>query len=591
MVKKKTRQSTENIHREMPMERLNVLICGTPGVGKRTLIERLHTLAGYTAGTHGAQRAGVHFLAAGKRCCVMTDIPGNEMHRTALFGAASGCDVAIVVVDARSGITPETRELAFLLVLFGIRRIALVVNQMDQVDFNPEIPEAIDADFRTCFPAGKEVAILTIPVSAALGENLVTPSGRMPWHREASLTRYLETVSLPADKNSGRLVFPVQDTVRITASPDGISGQVMEGLVKTGDTVRVTSSGTQSTVKRIVTMDGDLAETGPGLPVVLVLDPPPGAVRGDILSLARTPLESTDQFEACIAWIGDHPGLTGRTYAIRLANQDAAVTLTSIKYRINPLTSAHEACRQLQTNSITVCNIALSRPLAFDTYENSHFLGAFILSDCENHATVAFGMIRHSLRRAQNIHRQALSIKRPDRERLNGHPGKVVWFTGLSGSGKSTLANALEVELHHRGMRTYILDGDNVRHGLNKDLGFTDADRVENIRRIAEVSRLMVDAGLIVMTAFISPFRREREMARELVGNANFIEVHVTTSLDICEKRDPKGLYKQARAGAIPNMTGINSPYEPPENPDYEAHCGQLPVEEIVEELVARILA
>jgi len=294
---------------------------------------------------------------------------------------------------------------------------------------------------------------------------------------------------------------------------------------------------------------------------------------------------STDQFEATIVWLHQDDGLTGRSYDLKLASQWSTASITNIKHRIDINTLAHEASKKLQLNDISVCNISTAKPLVFDAYKDCHTLGSFILVDRFTHATVAGGMITHSLRRAQNVHKQALSIARSDRERLNGHKGKVVWFTGLSGSGKSTLANALEVELHSHGMRTYILDGDNVRQGLNRDLGFTEADRVENIRRIAEVAKLMMDAGLIVMTAFISPFRREREMARELIGADNFVEVYVNTSLNVCEERDVKGLYRQARAGKIPNMTGVNSPYEAPGNPEFVANAGDRAIEAIVQDL------
>jgi bifunctional enzyme CysN/CysC len=321
-------------------------------------------------------------------------------------------------------------------------------------------------------------------------------------------------------------------------------------------------------VSRIVTANGDLNNANPGDAITLVLDREVDASRGDILARAEHPLEITDQFEATLVWMHDEPGLIGRTYEIKLANQWASASLTSLKHRIDVNTQAHESCRQLKLNDIAVANLALSKPLVFDTYAQSHTLGGFILVDKYTHTTVAAGMIRHNLRRAQNVHRQALSVTRPDRERLNGHQGKVIWFTGLSGSGKSTIANALEKELHAQGKRTYILDGDNVRQGLNKDLGFTDADRVENIRRVAEVAKLMMDAGLIVMTAFISPFRAEREMARDLIGEESFIEVFVDTPLAVCEQRDPKGLYKKARNGQLPNMTGIHSPYEPPATPE-----------------------
>jgi bifunctional enzyme CysN/CysC len=350
----------------------------------------------------------------------------------------------------------------------------------------------------------------------------------------------------------------------------GFSGSVAAGSVKVGDEIRVTASGQTAAVTEIVTMDGLLGQAGVGQAVTLRLDREIDASRGDVLSLSQSPLEMTDQFEATLVWMHGDEGLIGRSYDIKLATQWAGASITSIKHRVDVNTLAHEAARKLVLNDISICNLAISKPMVFDSYQNSKLLGSFILVDRFSHATVAAGMIGHSLRRAQNVHKQVVSVTRLEREKLNGHKGRVIWFTGLSGSGKSTLANALEMALHAQGRRTYLLDGDNVRLGLTKDLGFTDADRVENIRRIAEVAKLMMDAGLIVMTAFISPFRREREMARELIGAENFIEVFVNTPLEACERRDVKGLYKKARTGLLPNFTGVSSAYEAPIKPDIE---------------------
>lgn len=384
-------------------------------------------------------------------------------------------------------------------------------------------------------------------------------------------------------------MFPVQWVNRPDASFRGFSGTLASGQLAVGNEVRVTASGQTAKIARIVTANGDLDCANPGDAITLVLDREVDSSRGDILARAEQPLEITDQFEATLVWMHDEPGLIGRSYEIKLANQWASASLTALKHRIDVNTQAHESCRQLQLNDIAVANLALNKPLVFDTYAQSHTLGGFLLVDKYTQSTVAAGMIRHNLRRAQNVHRQALSITREDRERLNGHKGKVIWFTGLSGSGKSTIANALEKELHTQGKRTYILDGDNVRQGLNKDLGFTDADRVENIRRIAEVAKLMMDAGIIVMTAFISPFRREREMAKELIGADNFLEIYVSTSLEVCEQRDVKGLYKKARAGQLPNLTGVGSPYEPPEEPHLEVNSARTDITTVTRELICLI--
>jgi bifunctional enzyme CysN/CysC len=360
----------------------------------------------------------------------------------------------------------------------------------------------------------------------------------------------------------------VQWVNRPNAKFRGFSGTLAAGQLAVGDLLRVTASGQTAALAQIVTANGDLPRAQAGQAVTLVLDREVDASRGDVLSLADQPLEITDQFEATLVWMSDEPGHMGRAYDLKLAHQWASGSITNFKYRVDVNTQAQQACKQLALNDIAVVNVSVSKPLVFAPYAQMPELGGFILVDKFTHATVAAGMVRHNLRRAQNVHRQALSITREDRQRLNGHSGKVIWFTGLSGSGKSTIANALEKELHAQGKRTYILDGDNVRQGLNKDLGFTDADRIENIRRVAEVAKLMMDAGLIVMTAFISPFRAERDMARQLIGEENFIEVFVDTPLAVCEQRDPKGLYKKARAGQLPNLTGIGSPYEPPVRPE-----------------------
>jgi bifunctional enzyme CysN/CysC len=363
-----------------------------------------------------------------------------------------------------------------------------------------------------------------------------------------------------------------------------------QGIIQLGDEIIVTASGQKAFVADIVTMDGSLEVAMAGDAITLCFDREIDVSRGDVISLAKTPLEMTDQFEATIVWLHQNEGLTGRNYDLKLASQWASASITNIKHRIDINTLGHEASKTLKLNDVSICNVALAKPLVFDIYAQCQTLGSFILVDRFTHATVAAGMINHSLRRAQNVHRQALSIACSDRERLNGHKAKVIWFTGLSGSGKSTLANTLEIELHSRGIRTYILDGDNVRQGLNKDLGFTEADRVESIRRIAEVAKLMMDAGLVVMTAFISPFKREREMARELIGQHKFMEVYVSTPLEVCEQRDVKGLYKQARAGKIPNMTGINSPYEEPDKADLEVNTSFQSIEEIVSNLSKLVL-
>jgi bifunctional enzyme CysN/CysC len=508
------------------------------------------------------------FFATPQRKFIVADTPGHEQYTRNMVTGASTADVAIILVDARQGVLTQTRRHAYLVSLMGIHHVVLAINKMDLVGFDAAVFQRIQQDFADfAKDLGFEV-ITGIPLSALLGDNITTRSGNSPWYQGPTLVGYLETVDIqPA--TSGAFVFPVQWVNRPDANFRGFSGTVAAGSIAVGDEVRVTASGQVAKVQRIVTMDGDLGACHQGNAVSLTLDREMDSSRGDVLTQADRPLQMTDQFEATLIWMHEEPGLTGRSYELKLSTQWAGAAITTIKHRVNINTLAHESCRQLGFNDIAVCNLALSKPIAFDTYAQSKVLGGFILVDRYTHATVAAGMIRHNLRRAQNVHRQALSITREDRERLNGHKGKVIWFTGLSGSGKSTIANALEKELHAQGKRTYILDGDNIRQGLNKDLGFTDADRVENIRRVADVAKLMMDAGLIVMTAFISPFRAEREMAKELIGAEYFVEVFVDTPLEICEQRDPKGLYKKARNGRLPNMTGIDSPYEAPKSPEY----------------------
>ncbi|NNA93439.1 sulfate adenylyltransferase subunit CysN [Pseudomonas gessardii] len=528
------------------------------------------------------------FFSTPHRKFIVADTPGHEQYTRNMITGASTADVAVLLIDARQGVMTQTRRHAYLASLVGIRHIILAINKMDLVAYDAQVFADTLAAFNTVAePLGFD-SITAIPLSALKGDNITSRSAQTPWYQGPTLMACLETIDAHPPAES-KTVFPVQWVNRPNASFRGLSGTLASGQLAVGSEVRVTASGQTAKVSRIVTANGDLDSANPGDAITLVLDREVDASRGDILARADQPLEITDQFEATLVWMHDEPGLIGRAYEIKLANQWASVSLTTLKHRVDVNTQAHESCRQLQLNDIAVANLALSKPLVFDTYAQSHTLGGFILVDKYSHATVAAGMIRHNLRRAQNVHRQALSVTRPDRERLNGHKGKVIWFTGLSGSGKSTIANALEKELHALGKRTYILDGDNVRQGLNKDLGFTDADRVENIRRIAEVAKLMMDAGIIVMTAFISPFRREREMAKELIGADNFLEIYVSTSLEVCEQRDVKGLYKKARAGQLPNLSGLGSAYEPPIAADIEINTAHGEPDSIVTNLLKKI--
>jgi bifunctional enzyme CysN/CysC len=528
------------------------------------------------------------YFSSSRRSFIVADTPGHEQYTRNMATGASTADLAVLLVDARTGLTVQTRRHAYLVSLMGLKHVVLAINKMDLLGYDEQRYRAIESEFtRYATQLGFET-LVAIPMSALRGDNVTTRSSATPWYDGPSLIEHLNTIDIHGTPQAGS-VFPVQWVSRPNADFRGYAGTLAAGELKLGDTLRVAQSGQIAKISRIVTGDGDRATATAGDAITLCLDREIDISRGDVLSRADSPIETTDQFEATLVWLHEEPGLASRRYDLKLASQWTGASITAIKHRINVNTLAEEPARKLELNDITVCNIATTQPLAFEPYSKSRELGGFILVDRYTHATVAAGLIRHSLRRAQNVHRQSLSIDRKARETLNGHPGKVLWFTGLSGSGKSTIANALEVELHGRGLHTYILDGDNIRQGLNRDLGFTDTDRVENIRRIAEVAKLMMDAGLIVMTSFISPFRRERDLARELIGPDNFIEIFVDTPLEVCEQRDVKGLYKKAREGKIPNMTGVNSPYEAPLAADITIRTQETPLAESVRVLRERL--
>ncbi|QPB24636.1 sulfate adenylyltransferase subunit CysN [Rhizobium sp. 007] len=516
-----------------------------------------------------------------RRKFIIADTPGHEQYTRNMVTAASTADAAVLLIDACKGISAQTRRHAYLADLLGVRHVTLAINKMDRIGFDRRVYDHLSNEMTDFASKLRFDEITAIPISALKGDNISTHSMNMPWYTGGTLLGFLETVK-PSREANDRLVMPVQWINRANSSFRGISGTVAEGTVNVGDTIRVAASGQTANVTGIVTMDGCLETASDNRAITITLDKDLDVSRGDVLSNPSSPVELTDHFEATIVWMHEEQGLVGRAYDIKLATQWASASISTIKHHIDVNTFHHEAAGSLSLNDIAVCDVSLNRPLAFDCYENSKILGGFILVDRFTNVTLAAGMIKSNLRRAQNVHRQSLSISRVERELLNGHSGRVIWFTGLSGSGKSAIANALEIELHARGKRTYLLDGDNIRHGLSKDLGFTDADRAENIRRIAEVAKLMMDAGLIVLVAFISPFRRERQLARELIGKNNFSEVYVDTPLDTCERRDPKGLYKKARSGLLPNMTGIGSPYEKPLAPDIAVHGADTPIEESV---------
>ena len=528
------------------------------------------------------------FFATDKRKFIVADTPGHEQYTRNMVTGASTADVAILLIDARYGVQVQTRRHAYLVSLMGIRHVVLAINKMDLVNFDQQVYQNIEADFREFAQTLGFESITPIPLSALKGDNMLSRSEKSPWYTGPTLMGYLETVdvSRPAKHD---LVFPVQWVNRPNLDFRGFTGTITEGTVKVGDTVRVTATGQTAEVERIVTFHGDLPEARAGQAITLTLNREIDASRGDVFSHAQNPLDTTDQFEATIVWMGEEPGLSGRTYDLRLATQWTSASITAIDYKIDVNTLKHESHKQLELNDICVCKLSTSKPLAFDSFANSNSLGSFILVDRFTHATIAAGTIRHTLRRAQNIHRHSHTITRVERERLNGHQGKVFWLTGYSGSGKSTIANSFESAIHAEGYRTYTLDGDNIRHGLNKDLGFTDADRVENIRRVAEVAKLMTDAGLVVLVSFISPYRAERELARRLFDAGDFLEVFVDTPIEICEQRDTKGLYARARAGKLPNFTGIDAPYEAPLEPELHLLTQSASAEVLAERVVAQV--
>jgi bifunctional enzyme CysN/CysC len=501
---------------------------------------------------------------------------------------ASTADAAVILVDARKGLLAQTRRHAHIAALLGVRRVALAVNKMDLAGYAEarfrEIEEAFAA-----YAARVGLAEATaIPLSALEGDNLVARSPRTPWYRGPTLLGWLETVEVDEARLArGPFRMPVQRVSRPGAAFRGYAGSIAGGTLRPGDRVRVLPSGRESRVARIVTMDGDLASAAAGRAVTLTLEDELDISRGDLLAAAEAPPEVAGQFEATVVWMAAAPLLRGRTYLMKIGARTVAATVSPLKYRVDPNTLEHLAAEKLEMNDIGVCEMELDQPVAFDPYAENRDTGGFILIDRLTNETVGAGMLRFALRRAHNVHLQHLDVDQAARAAIKGHKPCVLWFTGLSGAGKSTIANLVEKQLHAAGCHTYLLDGDNVRHGLNKDLGFTDADRVENIRRVAEVARLMADAGLIVLTAFISPFRAERRMARALVGAGEFLEVHVDAPLAVAEGRDPKGLYRKARRGEIKNFTGIDSPYEPPEAAELRFDTSTLAASRAAEQVLA----
>ncbi|MGH2339947.1 sulfate adenylyltransferase subunit CysN [Segnochrobactraceae bacterium EtOH-i3] len=527
------------------------------------------------------------FFATEKRKFIVADTPGHEQYTRNMVTGASTADLAILLVDARHGIRPQTRRHAFLASLLGVRHLVLAINKIDLVDYSAARFHALAAEFEEMAGKFRFETRVAIPISARFGDNVSSRSAAMPWYEGPTLIGHLETVPVDDDRRQKPFRFPVQLVNRPDLDFRGFSGTIASGSVRPGDRIAVAASGRTSAVARIVTADGDLDEAHAGEAVTLTLTDEVDISRGDVLAPAIARPEVSDQISATVVWMADQPLLPGRPYLLKIGARTVTASVTAIKYRID-ISSAfeHLAAKDLKLNEIAVCNLSLSAPVAFDAYEDNRETGAFIFIDRLSNATVGAGTITFGLRRATNIHWQALDVTKESRAAQKGQTPVVVWFTGLSGSGKSSIANIVEQKLQAEGRHTMLLDGDNVRHGLNRDLGFTEADRVENIRRVGEVARLFVEAGLIVLVSFISPFRSERRLARELVADGEFIEVFVDTPVEVCRARDVKGLYAKADAGLIRNFTGVDSPYEAPEHPELRLDTTTAEPEALADELI-----
>jgi bifunctional enzyme CysN/CysC len=532
------------------------------------------------------------FFSTDRRKFIVADTPGHEQYTRNMITGASTADVAVILIDARKGVLTQTRRHSYLVSLIGIHKVVLAINKMDLVGYSEATFRKIDEDYRNFAAQIGLNDITTIPLSALKGDNMTTPSLSMPWYKGPTLMGYLETTELDETRlQDGALRLPVQWVNRPNLDFRGFCGMIASGSLRPGDRVRVQPSGRESRVSRIVAIEGDRALAVAGESVTITLDDEIDISRGDVISSASAPPEAADQFECSIVWMADEPLLPGRPYLLKIGARTVNASITEPKYKVNVNTLEHVATKTLGLNEIGVCNIALDRQVAFEPYAENREMGGFILIDRMSNHTVGAGMLHFALRRAHNIHLQHLDVDKAARAALMGQKPTVLWLTGLSGAGKSAIANLVAKKLYALGRHAYLLDGDNVRHGLNRDLGFTDADRVENIRRVGEVAKLMVDAGLIVITAFISPFRTEREMVRRLFEPGEFLEIHVDAPLALAEARDVKGLYAKARRGELPHFTGIDSPYEAPEDPELRLDTAALDVESAAEQVLDRLRA
>ena len=609
-------------HESKPL--LRFITCGSVDDGKSTLIGRLlyeskrlfdDQLAALEADSrrHGTQGERIDYallldgLAAereqgitidvayryfdtDRRKYIVADCPGHEQYTRNMATGASTADLAVVLVDARKGLLQQTRRHSYIISLLGIGQVVLAVNKMDLVDYDQNVFERIADEYRALAAQLGIAHVQVIPLSALEGQNLSTRSALMPWYAGPSLLEHLDAVELADHDAASGLRLPVQWVNRPNQDFRGFAGTLAAGQVRAGDAVVVLPSARRSTVRQVLGPDGPLDVAVAGQAVTLTLADEIDVSRGDVIAAAGDPPEVADQFAAHVLWMDDAALLPGRPYWLQIGSRTVAVSVSEIKHRVDVNTQEKLAAKRLELNEVGYCNLSLDEPIAFEPYVRNRALGGFILIDRQSNATVAAGTLDFALRRAGNVHWQHLDVDKAARARIKGQTPKVLWFTGLSGAGKSTIANQVEKRLHARGCHTFILDGDNVRHGLNRDLGFTDEDRVENIRRVAEVARLMADAGLIVLVSFISPFRAERQMARERFAEGEFIEVFVDVPLEVAESRDVKGLYRKARAGQIPNFTGIDSPYEAPENPELHLYADGEALDAMVDQVVRLVL-
>jgi bifunctional enzyme CysN/CysC len=530
------------------------------------------------------------FFSTERRKFIVADTPGHEQYTRNMVTGASTAEVAVILIDARKGVLTQTRRHSFLVSLLGIRHVVLAINKLDLVDYSQQVFDDIEADYRHFAETIGLHDIVCIPLSALRGDNITEPSPRTPWFSGPTLIDHLETVEIADDLHEGPFRLPVQWVNRPDLDFRGFSGQIAGGAVRPGDRIRVLPSGHGSTVARVVTFDGDLEEAIAGQSITLTLADEVDVSRGDVIAAAENPCGVADLFEADIVWMSDQPMVPGRPYMLKIGARTVGVTISPPKYRVDVNSLEHLAAKTLELNEIGVCTVTLDRAVPFDPYRDNRDLGGFIVIDRMTNSTVAAGMLHFALRRADNVPWQAVDVDRAARAALKGQQPTVVWLTGIPGAGKSTIANLVEKRLHAMGRHTYLLDGDNLRHTLNRDLGFEDADRVENVRRTAEVAALMADAGLVVIVALLSPYEADREMARAHIGADHFIEVFVDTPVEDAEAHDRKGLYAKARRGEIPNFTGVNAPYEVPEHPDLHLRTRDLTPEEAADVVVARLL-